>query len=111
MKNRGIKLIKKVSLKSKENKQDELDELFLNLSAIDGALIIDTEGQCHAVGVILDGIAEVRCDMARGARYNSALTFVTNKNFEKIYGFKSEKCKVFVFSEDKTINILPDDMI
>ena len=103
-KNRGIKLRKKVDLTYK----NKMQELLLNLSAIDGALIIDTKGKCHAIGVILDGIANKKCNMARGARYNSALTFVTNKNFEDIYGFSSERCKVFVFSEDKTVNILPD---
>lgn len=101
-KNRGIKLIRKVDL------TDKYVHLLLNLTSIDGALIIDTKGLCHAIGVILDGIANEKCNMARGARYNSALTFITNKDFESIYGFKREKCKVFVFSEDKTINILPE---
>lgn len=105
-KNRGIKLERKVKLTDKA----ETQKLLLNLSAIDGALIIDTNGCCHAVGVILDGIANEKCNMARGARYNSALTFITNENFEGIYGFEREKCKVFVFSEDKTINILPDEI-
>lgn len=107
-KNRGIKLREKVDF-TKGN-EDNRKKLFVNLSSIDGALIIDTNGLCHAIGVILDGIANEKCNMARGARYNSALTFVTNKNFKDIYGFNNEKCKVFVFSEDKTVNILPDDI-
>jgi hypothetical protein len=46
------------------------------LTAIDGALLVDTDGYCHAVGVILDGRASRRGDPARGARFNSAVRYV-----------------------------------
>jgi hypothetical protein len=46
------------------------------LTSIDGAVLIDLEGNCHAVGVILDGRASRRGDPARGARFNSAVRYV-----------------------------------
>lgn len=49
-----------------------MKKLLLNLSSIDGALIIDTNGSCHAVGVILDGITKEKCNMARGGEERSS---------------------------------------
>lgn len=103
-KKRGIKLIRKIDL-------IEQKELIISITAIDGAVIINSDGECCAIGVIIDGIAKDsnECDMARGARYNSALTFITNINFKNIYGVEPQNCKIFIFSEDKTLNILPDE--
>lgn len=104
-KKRGIKLTKKIDLIKQK-------DLLISLTAIDGAVIINSDGACCAIGVIIDGIAKdsIECDMARGARYNSALTFITNMNFKNTYGIESENCKIFIFSEDKTLNVLPDDI-
>ncbi|HSI90500.1 MAG TPA: diadenylate cyclase, partial [Adhaeribacter sp.] len=67
------------------------------LTQIDGALLLDTEGQCHAIGVILDGLASERGDAARGARYNSAIRYVeTSKH----------PCLAIVLSEDGLINVI-----
>lgn len=45
-------------------------------SAIDGAVLIDHKCTCHAVGVLLDGKASARNNAERGARYNSAVSYV-----------------------------------
>lgn len=54
------------------------EEHTLNMTSIDGAMIIDTEGNCHGIGIILDsgeGILNgdnINFDSSRGARFNSA---------------------------------------
>jgi DisA bacterial checkpoint controller nucleotide-binding len=45
------------------------------VTAIDGAVLIDPAGVCHAIGVILDGEASPKCSPERGARYNSAVRY------------------------------------
>lgn len=52
-------------------------ELMPRVTAIDGSVLVDTEGNCHAIGVILDGLASHRCSPERGARYNSASRHLT----------------------------------
>ena len=47
--------------------------LMERVSSIDGTVIIDTGGVCHAIGAILDGPVAGRGDRARGGRYNSAV--------------------------------------
>lgn len=47
-----------------------------HLTAIDGALLVDFDGNCHACGVILDGKATTPGDMSRGARYNSTKNYI-----------------------------------
>lgn len=67
------------------------------LTQIDGALLLDTEGTCHAIGVILDGLASERGDSARGARYNSAIRYVETSIFRSL---------AIVVSEDGLINVI-----
>lgn len=52
----------------------------LQLSRIDGAILIDPNCICYALGVILDGIVEpsFKGDPGRGARYNSAKLYIHN---------------------------------
>lgn len=53
------------------------DETVEQVTSIDGAVLLDTTGRCHAVGVILDGRARSEVGSpARGARYNSAVRYV-----------------------------------
>jgi len=52
------------------------DKLLEHLTPIDGAILLDSHGFCHAIGVILDGDATNRGDPARGARFNSAIRYV-----------------------------------
>jgi hypothetical protein len=43
---------------------------------IDGTILADKNGVCHAIGVILDGSASVESTPSRGSRYNSAVRYV-----------------------------------
>jgi hypothetical protein len=74
-------------------------DLMLPLSSIDGAILITPEAYCHAIGVILDGIASERGDPARGARYNSAIRYL------EYVRSKSHSCRIIVISEDGMINV------
>ena len=47
-------------------------ELIERISGIDGAVLLDRDCKCHAIGVILDGMASQSGDPSRGARFNSA---------------------------------------
>ncbi len=70
------------------------------LTAIDGAVLIDFSGQCHAVGVILDGRAVKTGTPSRGARFNSALRYVSTMRKE------GHRCFAVVISEDGMIDLL-----
>jgi hypothetical protein len=70
------------------------------LSAIDGAFISDTDGTCHAIGVILEGIATERGSAARGSRFNSSIRY---KDLCKQQG---QECLVVVISDDIYIYII-----
>ena len=73
------------------------------LTSIDGAILLSYSGECYACGIILDGEAVATGDMARGARYNSALNYATigaNKWFPRY------PMAVIVASEDGMLNIL-----
>ncbi|MGR5997818.1 diadenylate cyclase [Bacillus cereus] len=73
------------------------------LTSIDGAIYFDTNGKCHAIGVILDGIAKENIgDARRGARYNSAYRYL-----EKLKGQK-KKCVIVIISEDGMVNLIPE---
>ena len=73
-------------------------DLYRQVSSIDGAVIIDPHGLCHAIGVILDGQSGSKCTPSRGARYNSAIRYVDS----------SEKSRLaIVISDDQTIDIIP----
>lgn len=75
-------------------------DLLLPLSSIDGAILVGPDAICHAIGVILDGIASERGDSSRGARYNSAVRYI---DYVKSLG---HHCVIIVISEDGMINIL-----
>ncbi|MCT2225310.1 hypothetical protein [Microbacterium paraoxydans] len=80
----------------------QLDPMSLaSLTAIDGAILVGPDAQCHAVGVILDGqaIAGVG-DPSRGARYNSALRYHQ--------GATPGTTLIVIVSEDGMINLLPN---
>ena len=66
---------------------------------IDGAVLVDTSGTCHAVGVILDGHATGTGDPSRGARYNSGVRYQDATAGDSM---------VIIVSEDGMINLLPD---
>lgn len=73
------------------------------ITSIDGAIYFDIHGKCHAIGVILDGIARENLgDSSRGARFNSAYRYL-----EKITDLK-KKCVIVIISEDGIVNIIPE---
>ncbi|MDR7254169.1 hypothetical protein J2X46_003162 [Nocardioides sp. BE266] len=69
------------------------------VTTIDGAVLVDTQGACHAVGVILDGHATGSGDPSRGARFNSAVRYQAAQAGDTI---------VIIVSEDGMIDLLPD---
>ena len=65
---------------------------------IDGAVLIEPNGVCHAIGAILDGLATEKGDSSRGSRYNSALRYVNSSQYPVL---------AVVVSEDGWIDLLP----
>jgi hypothetical protein len=72
--------------------------LVRQLTGIDGALLLDMEGDCHAIGVIFDGQATADGSPARGSRFNSALRYVNSSNGAAL---------AVVISEDGSFDVLP----
>jgi hypothetical protein len=70
------------------------------LSSIDGAILSDSDGTCHAIGVILDGIASERGDAARGSRYNSSVRYAD------LCRRQGQRCLVVVISDDGSIDLI-----
>ena len=70
-------------------------EFLKGLTSLDGALLVDKTGKCHAFGVILDGTAVKQGNPAKGARHNSTLTYIEAKAGRG----------AVVVSEDKTVQI------
>ena len=73
------------------------EKLFKHLTSIDGAIMLDLDGVCYSVGMILDGDIEEYGDMSRGSRYNSAIRYI-NTNLKSI---------AIIVSEDKIVDIYP----
>ncbi|UYZ59890.1 diadenylate cyclase [Hymenobacter latericus] len=64
---------------------------------IDGAVLIDPQGTCFAIGAILDGLATEKGDSSRGSRYNSAVRYVESARYPTL---------AVVVSEDGWIDLL-----
>jgi len=73
-------------------------DLLSQLTAMDGAVLVDSQGECHAIGVILDGRAAGQGDPARGSRFNNAVRYLNTDPPSAV---------VVVYSSDGTIDILP----
>ena len=71
----------------------------IGITNIDGAVLLDTGGEIHAMGTILDGKASLDEDSSRGARYNSAIRYTHSAD---------QKCLAVVISEDRYINYISD---
>ncbi|GAC1376986.1 MAG: diadenylate cyclase [Hymenobacter sp.] len=67
------------------------------VTSIDGAVLLDPDGYCYSIGVILDGRASGRGSSARGARYNSALRYVESSAYP---------CLAVVVSEDGLVDVI-----
>jgi hypothetical protein len=76
--------------------------LLAQLIGIDGAVLIDAKGCCHAIGVILDGQATNYGDAGRGSRYNSAIRYVKYATERQIPTI------AIVISEDGGVDVIPD---
>ncbi|MEU8717570.1 diadenylate cyclase [Streptomyces sp. NPDC048663] len=72
--------------------------LLTQLTDMDGAVLLDPRGDCHAIGVILDGVAKGEGDPARGSRLNNAVRYLGGGRPATI---------VIVYSADGGIEILP----
>ncbi|MDE0228621.1 MAG: diadenylate cyclase [Spirochaetaceae bacterium] len=72
--------------------------LYHQASGMDGAVIVDPHGTCHAIGVILDGPATPDGTASRGARYNSAVRYVCSSHVARL---------AVVVSEDQTVDVIP----
>ncbi len=70
-----------------------------NLTPIDGAVVLNPKGMCYAVGAILDGLATEAGTPTRGARYNSAIRYVSASK---------HPCMAIVISEDGGVDFIPD---
>jgi Probable sensor domain DACNH/Probable sensor domain DACNG len=79
--------------------------LLPSLTDIDGAVLLDVDGICHAIGVILDGRVGVQGTIVgnrgRGARYNSAVRYAVDE--------KCPRCLIIVRSEDGMLNFIPEE--
>ena len=71
------------------------------ITSIDGAVLVDTDCTCHAIGVILDGIATANGDSSRGARYNSAVRYYEHMEHKA-------QTVLVVISEDGIIDLIPN---
>jgi len=77
-------------------------EVINAMTSVDGAVLVDPYGVCHAFGVILDGLATEKGSSARGARYNSAIRYIEARG--------ERECFAVVVSEDGYIDLLPELM-
>jgi hypothetical protein len=71
--------------------------LMERLTSIDGTVIMDQYGVCHAIGAILDGGVATRGDRTRGGRYNSALMYVDSTPFASL---------IVVISQDDMVDLV-----
>lgn len=67
-----------------------------HITSIDGAVLIDTNGVCYAIGVILDGTTSKTEDISNGARHNSARRYKNINNHSVIV----------IVSEDGYVTVL-----
>lgn len=70
----------------------------IQLTAIDGTVIVDIEGSAHALGAIMDGCSTPNGAWQRGGRYNSAANYVSSANFPAM---------IFIVSQDGYVDIVP----
>ncbi|MEK7992361.1 MAG: hypothetical protein AAB403_01015 [Planctomycetota bacterium] len=74
------------------------ETLLQSVSGIDGTILLDPHGNCHAIGVILDGEASDACTPSRGSRYNSGVRYV-QASLQRRFAI--------VVSDDRTVDLIP----
>jgi hypothetical protein len=80
------------------------ENVALRAIAIDGAILLDPSGTCHAIGVILDGKAYAGETPSRGARFNSAARYVMEMTEN------ASRRLAVVVSEDGQVDLLPKSL-
>ena len=75
-------------------------EWIYSITSIDGALMLDEDLNCYSIGTLLDGPSAIG-DISRGARYNSAMSYVHWRAKEE-----HEKVLAVIVSEDKIISTI-----
>lgn len=75
-----------------------LPSLLRQITSMDGGILVDLQGNCHAVGVIVDGLACGRENPARGSRYNNAVRYLERGVPPTV---------IVVYSMDGGIDVLP----
>ena len=74
----------------------------VRLGRVDGAVVLDPDGHCHAFGVILDGEAVAgKGDPSRGSRFNSAVRYQRTR---------APKSLLVVISDDGLVDLIPNLM-
>lgn len=77
-------------------------DLLKSIASIDGAFMVDTDGVCYGIGIILDGDVSIAEKSSRGARYNSSVRYIESRN---------SKALAVVISDDGMIDIVsPEDI-
>ena len=76
-------------------------DIIEDITNIDGAVLLDYEGNCYAIGVILDGAACIVGESSRGARYNSTQNYIALKQKQE----ENHTYIAIVVSEDRYVNI------
>lgn len=95
-----------VSSGNRLEKPEILDEKsILQITAIDGAVIMDIERRVYGYGFILDGSAKISGDNSRGSRYNSARRYIASR----ILKDGETKALAVIISEDRMINFYSTD--
>lgn len=94
---RGI-MIEKVNL-------HENLEFIRHITSIDGAVFMDSNCNCVAIGIIVDGKSVMIGDSSRGARYNSIYNYIALKSIENI------ACLGIIISEDGMIDMVSSDCL
>ncbi|MEU8034000.1 hypothetical protein AB0C13_36285, partial [Streptomyces sp. NPDC049099] len=74
-------------------------KLLDHLTNMDGGVLVDPQGRCYAIGVILDGAARENGDPARGSRLNNAIRYLSSG---------APSAVVLCYSSDGDITILPE---
>jgi hypothetical protein len=81
-----------------EPREVQADDI-ARFARIDGATLVDVDGRCHAVGVILDGEATGAGDPSRGSRFNSSLRYQAASRHAVV---------AVVISDDGYVDLVPD---
>lgn len=87
-----------------ENPPRILTKEINQLNAIDGCILIDTNGKVHGIGMILDGLSVESGNPARGARYNSAMKYKYPAPESRPNA--TRRAMVVVVSEDGSVDII-----